>query len=438
MKIFRIYLLMIAMLTMLVSSVWSQEKVKIKKDSTFSGYESESTLGGARSVQNRLQKNNEIKDFRRDEKRSLGDKWYLFKKKVNNKTGLRFGINYGMTVMGASTGVNDSSEKEAYGGVLELDFYKRIIGKNSLNKGSINMIMDWRHAYPGSIAPATLHIESGSYVSPAVEFTSYSFRPIELFYHQVLFNGIVELAIGKIDPFNFYTQHPLINGFTDFQNAGFSISSAAAWPTSGMGGVLGLTLLKNRNLFLKIGIHDIIGDPLEDYSWFSFGDELLEGRSIRTYEVVWARSHKEELTNSMSITYWNADEITRENKFGEEILISSDNQGMAFNFNWLFDDAFQAVIAGGYSKGGEEGLAKNYIVLAHSYQMNNGDAVGTGVNWFDPISDERAQTTMEVYYRYRASRFTSLTPTFQWVINPSRNEQVNHLFYVGIRLRLTF
>lgn len=144
------------------------------------------------------------------------------------------------------------------------------------------------------------------------------------------------------------------------------------------------------------------------------------------------------MTNSFGISFWQADEVTEENSTGQEIVISVANRGVAFNFNWLFAESFQFVLASGFSDGGERGLAKNYVVVAHSYMMDNGDALSSGINFYDSVSKERAQTTFEIYYRYRASRFTSVTPVVQWIHSPSLNENVDNILYAAFRLRMSF
>ncbi len=437
--IMRIRVLLIAFLLSMPCISRSQTRAHQKNDTTYSGYERDNKLGGPRSVQNKLQVNNSVTQDKGNRKNTLSTKWYRFKKEVNEAAGIRFGINYSMDFVGASEKIRDSSSVGAYGGVLEFDFYQRIIGKNSRNKGSLNLIVDWRHAYPGSIPPADLHLHTGSYTSVAVEFTEYSIRPIELFYHQIMLDGKIELAVGKIDPFNFFTQHPLINGMTDFQNSGFSISPAAAWPSSGTGMVVALDLLKSNNFIMKIGVHDVIGDRLEKGEVFNWGENLFDGRFLQIYEMVWARSEEEELTNSVSVTYWQADPVEEINTFGVEEVKATFNEGVAMNVNWLFGDNYQTFMAIGLSNGGgSAGLAKKSVAIGGAYAVETGDAIGIGVSWIDPVVMLRSQMSSEVYYRYRVSRFTAVTPTVQWILNPSFNPEYSSLLFAGIRLRCTF
>lgn len=405
-------------------------------DTAFANYQASGHLGGPRSAQVQLQINNSRYQPNYRIKNNQIDQWFEWKSDLEKKTGIQFGISYSALILSSSHFIEPNSKEIASSGAFELTGVWNFLNRNSKNTGSLNLVLDARHAYGGSIDPAFLHEETGSGMSVAMEFFSSPFRALELFWQQSILNDRMEFVIGKVDPFNYFTIYPLMNGFAHFLNIGFSVSPVAAWPSSGMGFVGKIKLFESRNLYLKYGINDALGDKLIKGDLFDLGDQFFDGNYMHNLEMVWVKSPDDRLTRQVSLSYWVVDEIVR--KEGNNEVLSSFHRGMSLNVSWLFAQKIQTFYAIGLANGGGlNSAADRSFALGGSYFFHNRDVLGLGVNWIEPIEFDRKQLTMECYYRFQPSPVFSITPSIQWVYQPVLDQTVNSIFYFGLRGRFT-
>lgn len=400
---------------------------EILTDSTFSGYKDKDGMGGPTSIEAQLELENQIKEpyFRIPIR--VFKPWFEAKKKINDKTGLEFGINYTSVYLGASTGINDSSQTNSGGGIFDIPISWSPIGKNSGNTGTFSIKFETRHGYGDGVTPMFLGFETGSILLPATKVNSFTFRITEFYYQQTLFKEHLKFAIGKLDPTNYFNFWGMINPFTNFFGYGFSTSPTANWPNQGLGTVISVLPTKKKNIYIMGGVFDVIGDSYSEDDFFNTGDQFFEGNLFKSVEVGYIKSYAERYFKRISLTYWHSDATQ-----GVDV-----GQGVSFSSHWFFKEKYIPFIRAGISNGkGVNTLAEKYIAIGNGFRFKSHDILNIGFNWAKPTG-LRDQYTFEIYYRFNLTEHLAITPDLQWVINPSLNEDINNMAYWGIRARFT-
>jgi porin len=71
-------------------------------------------------------------------------------------------------------------------------------------------------------------------------------------------------------------------------------------------------------------------------------------------------------------------------------------------------------------------------------RIHKRDLLGLGTNWGDPSDDAlREQYSTELFYRFQFSQNLALTPSVQWLVDPTLNSEEDQTWILGLRARLT-
>ncbi|MGI9530150.1 carbohydrate porin [Lutimonas sp.] len=415
----------------LVAVVMAQSET----DST-STYNNKEGFGGPKTIGAQLQVDNQPKfNYRIPIK--VTKPWYDFKSNLSKNTGLEFGINYTSLIIASTETISDENTNNASSGVFDVQagwtFLNRKKGKNT---GKIFVKINDRHSYkgPGSTPPMFHGLnESGYYGLPATGYRDYSIRMLELNYQQALFDNHLHVVLGKVDLTNYFNFHSLIVPWQHFIGYGASVSGSVNWPDQGLGGVV--SIRPTEKLYIMGGLADVRGDVFRDGEFLNFGDQFQDGNFWKGVELGYVPSFEERYFKKISIMYWNSDAYTNVNG----TLIAS-GQGVAISANWFFSERFIPFVRFGISNGnGENAFYKSDIQVGHGYRFLNYDILGVSLSWNEPnIPDVKDQITAEVFYRVNLTAHFEVTPSMQFVSNPTFNPDSNSLFYAGFRGRITF
>jgi porin len=242
---------------------------------SLSGYRDPGGIGGAETIDAELEVANQAQEsyFRLPVR--LFAPWYEAKQKVNEKIGLRYGINYTAVYLSASEGLDDASQTNAASGVIDIPVSWSLVGRESGNTGTFSFKFENRHIFGSRpVSPMFLGFESGSLLLPATKANNFTFRFTEMLWQQALANNRVHLVLGKLDPTNYYTFHGLVHPFMNYFGYGSSVSPTANWPNQGAG-IIG-SVRPTEQLYINLGLHDAGGDP------FTSGEASRVGIRTRT------------------------------------------------------------------------------------------------------------------------------------------------------------
>jgi porin len=400
------------------------------------GYSNTDEMGGPKSIGRQLEQDNNkylfeyrfpIKHFK---------PWYDMKSRLNEKTGIQFGINYTSVYINSTATITDQNRSSAASGILDIQAGWNLVGRKSgKNKGTLFIKFNSRHVYGGSGNTSPMFhglFESGYYGLPATAFRHYTFRIVELNWQQSLLDNHISFSIGKVDITNYFNFHGLIVPWQHFLGYGSSVSGTVNWSNVGLGGVL--SVRPTDNLYLMGGMVDVYGDLFEDGDFFDLGRNWQNGDFMYILEGGYVPSFAERYFKKISFTYWNSSPYTSAG--GSSI---GSGSGVAFTSHWFFRERFAPYLRLGFSNGvGENAFYKKDIQIGHGLRFGNYDMLGTAISWNETnIPDSKDQFTGEVFYRFNLSAHLELTPSMQIIVNPTFNPSQSTLIYLGIRGRIT-
>lgn len=402
---------------------------------TTSTYQNKEGFGGPKTVGGQLEADNAPRfENRIPIKHTKG--WYDFKKDLAKNTGVEFGMNYTSVYIYSTEVISDENTDYAASGILDIQGGWTLVNrKKGKNTGKLFIKINDRHSYRGSNSTAPMFHginESGYYGLPATGFRDYSFRMTEINYQQSLFENRVHFVVGKVDPTNYFNFHGLVVPWQHFISYGASVSGSVNWPDQGLGGIVSVRPFDK--LYVMGGLTDVRGDVFRKGEFLNFGDQFEDGKFWKAIEIGYVPSFEERYFKKISLTYWHGDAYTNVN--GASI---SSGQGLAFSAHWFFKQRFVPFARFGISDGnGENVFYKTDIQIGHGYRFLNYDILGVSLSWNEPnIDDVDDQVTGELFYRMNLTAHFEVTPSLQFISNPTFNPEKNSLFYLGIRGRIT-
>lgn len=409
---------------------WSQ------KDSTFSGYKSERLTPIPMNKDTEM----EIQDqkapyYRFDTK--VTQPWFDFKKRLNDSLGLKVSINYSSQFIGATSVINDGDPMNAASGIFDATLNWTFINRTKENnKGALIFWVDSRHLYYGDIAPHYFNLTAGSALLPALKFNKWTFRALEFYYQQQLFNGRAGLAIGKIDMPDWFTYNGLLHPMMHFSDLAFSVNPTVNWSNPGLGIVAGGWLDKNKRFGIQAGLNDIAGDNLNSSNFLDFGTSGWQnGKFLKMIEFMYSPKGSPFFTR-MSATYWHSDELLASE---DSWFQTESSQGFTLQGTWFINEKYAPVITFGLSDGkGANALTKLNISAMHAWLFKNHDMFAIGLNYTESTISGTGQYMSEIFYRFTLSKAFVITPSVKAVLNPALDINRTFLGYYGVRTRISF
>ena len=404
-------------------------------DTTRQAYKDSEGFGGPKTVGAQLEADNSPRFENRIPIKHTKP-WYDFKSRLSENAGIEFGINYTSIFIYSTATISDESSNNASSGILDIQGGWTLVNrKKGKNTGKLFVKVNSRHSYngPNSTAPMFHGLnESGYYGLPATGYRHYSMRMIELNYQQALLDNRMHFVVGKVDPTNYFNFHGLVVPWQHFIGYGSSVSGTVNWPDQGLG--LVLNGRPTEKLYIMAGLTDVRGDVFRKGEFLNFGDQFQEGKFWKAVEVGYVPSFGERYFKKISVTYWHSDAYV--NIDGNDI---ASGQGLAISANWFFKDRFIPFARVGFSNGnGENAFYKTDVQVGHGYRFLNYDIIGLSISWNNPnIDGVKDQVTSELFYRINLTAHFEITPSIQFVSNPTFNTSETSLFYFGIRGRVT-
>ncbi len=397
------------------------------------GYTNEDGFGGPEVITAQLKRDDEERFYRIPIRVFAG--WYDRKRRVNEKYGIQYNLNYVTTASWASEKSTPESEDFAAGGIATGLFSWQLVGRESGNVGRLNAKFESRHKFT-DVTPMFLGFEAGYNSLTATGFRDYTPRIQELNWSQALANNRIHFVAGKVDASNYFTFHGLEVPWTDFLAYGFSVNGTVNWPDKGLGVIAAVR--PTENLYITGALTDAQGDRFEDGEILCCGENFRNSRYFKALEFGYVPSFDERFLKKLSLTYWHTDEYQLADD--PAAGISPEGEGWAVTAHWFFNDRIMPFTS--YGKG--DGVGAN-VFYEESFSIGSGfrfkthDVMGVAFNWSRTGSDDLPeQKVIEAYYRLMLTEHLAVTPDVQLVWDPSLNPDLDFVAYFSLRLRLTF
>ena len=405
-------------------------------EATKSGYKADLKIGNPTNKDIEMVLNDYTAPFYRWDLK-YSNFWFDWKKKLNEKTGLSYSINYTAIFMGASSKIAEENAQTTAGGIFDATLKWNFVNrKKENNKGSLIFWMDARHVYYGNVAPQFLNFETGSATLPALKFNKWRFHTLEFYYQQSFFGKRLGLVIGKIDLPDWFNFNGLAHPMLHFTDLAFSVNPTVNWSNPGFGVAAGGWLDKKKRFAFILGLNDVAGVDLVDPKFFDLGtDQWGNGNFLKMIEFQFTPERAKYYFNRFSATYWHSDELLEtDNSF----FTSASSTGFTVQGTWVINDKYIPVLTFGLSDGnGANAISSLNISLMNAWYFKSHDMLGAGINYTESIITNRWQFLSEIFYRFTLSKTTAFTPVVKFVIHPALDPDVDFLFYYGIRGRIS-
>ncbi len=362
-------------------------------------------------------------------KRRLVEPYFEWKKRLQEKHGLSFAVDYSMAYL-ADSDSPSGAEDRAASGIGRFFGSWEFVGRESGNTGAFVWKVEHRHSYT-TIPPSAFGFNLGYAGLIEPPFSDQGFRWTNLYWRQRWKEGPVTLFAGFLDATDYVDVYALASPWTGFLNFAFSTGTLTIpVPNDATLGVAAGGM-PSKSIFLIGGLVDRNADPTDPFGGFStfFGDNEY----FKSVEIGWAPSHDRIYLDNAHLTFWHADERTQ----------AGEPSGWGFNisFTRYLAGKWLPFVRAGYAKDGGSLMQKS-VSVGFGYQpVPKGDLLGFGFNWGEPNEDTfgpglRDQYTIEVFYRWQLAPQLAITPDVQFLINPALNPEENQIWIFGLRARL--
>ena len=349
--------------------------------------------------------------------------WDEYKKTLDLKHGLQFGISYTSLYQAASN--TFTGENDAASGVLEIGGSWTLLGRNTQQPGALGFVFADRHRYGTRLSPSELNAQFGSLWQTALAHEEFDFVPSELWWEQNLVKDRVIVRFGKVDAGGVYDYFKYKNPREGFLSDPFALNNTIAYPGEGPGAILGLT---NGTVYLLAGIHDANGDG-RSFDLESFFDRSEFFTAVELgYEPILQHGK-----GSYQMTFWHVDQRNLAKVPG------------GWGYTVFAEQQFGRVLPFfkyGHAEGGAASLTDMIatgVVFEEMFDRKS-DVLGLGFSWGRPTDRSLDnQIGMEAFYRLQLLNELTVTANMQVIFNPASNPTTKDpVTVLGVRLRTAF
>ena len=421
-------LLLIFCICFISTDVFAQSKSIENPPATKSGY----TLGG--SLEDRDSVTGDLAQddidvgalFRSKRFEKFFASWFAAKRKLNEDYGLKLQLSYQALYQATN---EDVDEDGAAAGRAEFQGAWTLIGRNSENPGLLSFRIENRHKLGTEIPPTQLGRQFGAAVATGSGFNDFGSALTELAWRQTVLDGQLKFVFGKISGVSWYNAHALASAKTGFQNLALRGSLSKPAPGRGIGG--GAAAHLGDRFAAIAGVHDANASTPDNP--FDTIDEsgFFQSLEFRWFPTTFERSRWDQVR----VQVWHQDER-------DDAGIPS-SEGVTFVASRLFNDFWMPFVAGGISDGNAS-IFEADLIAGVGFGFNTEprdarDVLGIAVGWGKPADDTlQEQFTSEIFYRFPLVQNFVITPSVQYIVNPSYNLEEDEALVFGLRGRLTF
>ena len=348
-----------------------------------------------------------------------------WKKKVAERTGFNWSLDYSALFMGVS---GSPGEDNASGGMVRFFGFWDLINRGGPNKGSLNWKVENRHRY-SEIPPSALGFESGYAGIFEPPFSSKQNRLTNLYWKQYFAGGTWAAVAGFLDVTDFVDVYLLASPWTGFNNFVFSTGSAAT--DLPIDATLGLAAggMVTGKVYIQAGLTDADADPTDPFEGFE--NVFQESNFFKWIEIGFTPKQDRLYFDNIHVTFWHIDERLNE---------TPDGWGVNASWQKWINDKWLPFVRGGYTEDSGSLLEKSITVGIGYQPVPMRGVIGVGFNWGKPnqtsFEGTDDQYSTELFWRYQLTKELAVTPSIQYIKDPALNPDESSLWTYGLRLRL--
>ena len=348
--------------------------------------------------------------------------WTDWKRKTNDEHAIAISAHYSTMFQSLSDALPGTDDK-ASAGVIRGTLQWTPVGKDTPNRGSLNIMLDHRHAFRDT--PPTGLAGSAGYIGVTSLFYGDSnFDLINLNWQQGFNDGRTGLIAGRYDPNDYMDVLGYVNPWTIFTNLAINLDVSVALPDSSWG--IGAGHWLSDQWYVIGGINDANGFGQDYLEFFDGGAEFFKYAHLG-----WSPSRGERYFKNIHVLAWHVDER-------KDAGIPSSS-GFTLAANWTFNDRWMPFARIGFSDGAAPIYNDSMTLGLIRKFMYRSDLVGVAVNrGSSPDNSLSDQTTVEAFWRFQFSQNFALTPHVQLLADPALNPEEDQVWILGLRMRIAF
>ncbi len=350
---------------------------------------------------------------------------HQWKKKVADRTGFNWSLDYNALFMGVSDSLG---EDNAASGVVRFYGYWDLVNRGEKNKGSLNWKIESRHKY-SDIPPSALGFETGYVGVFEPTFSDQENRLTNLYWKQWFGDGKGAVVAGFLDATDYVDVYLLASPWTGFNNLVFSTGGAAIdLPDDATLGIATGGMITEK-IYIQAGISDANADPTDPFQ--GFDNVANESDFFKWVEVGFSPSQDQLYFDNIHVTLWHIEE--RENG-------TPDGWGINASWQKWIDDTWLPFMRGGYTEDSGSLLEKSLTIGVGYQPVPQRGVIGLGLNWGKPnqttFEGAEEQYTAELFCRYQVTKELAVTPSIQYIKDPALNSDESSLWVYGLRVRV--
>jgi porin len=348
--------------------------------------------------------------------------WHEWKEDISKTHGIQLSAHYSTMFVSLSDPIPGGEDK-ASSGVFRGTMKWNLVGRDTPDVGSLNIMLDHRHGFRDTV-PASMAGQAGYIGVSHLFYNDIGFAVINLNWQQSFNDGDTGLIVGRYDPNDYQGALGYVNPWTIFSNIASSLDPSVAFPDSSWG--VGAGHWFNDNVYVLGGINDANGFSGDDLEFFDGGAEFY-----KFFHVGWSPSKGERYFKNVHAMTWHVDER-------EEAGIPSSS-GLAIGANWTFNDRWMPFLRIGFSNGDAPIYNESFTVGMIYKPGYRSDLVGISINKGSPPAQVlRDQTTVEAFWRFQFSQAFAITPSVQYLKDPALHPTESSVWMLGLRTRFAF
>ena len=348
--------------------------------------------------------------------------WHEWKDRTSKDHGIQLSAHYSTMFVSLSDPIPGGDDK-ASSGVFRGTMKWNLVGRDTPDVGSLNVMLDHRHAFR-DVDPAGMAGQAGYIGVTHLFYNDIGFAVINLNWQQSFNDGNTGLIVGRYDPNDYQGVLGIVNPWTIFSNLASSLDVSVALPDSSWG--VGAGHWFNDNVYVLGGINDANGFGGDDLEFFEGGAELY-----KFLHVGWSPSKGERYFKNIHAMTWHVDER-------EDAGVPSSS-GMSIGANWTFDDVWMPFLRIGFSNGNAPIYNESFTVGMIYKPNSRSDLLGISLGKGSPPDESlKDQTTIEAFWRFQFSQGLAITPSIQYLKDPALHPTESSVWLFGLRTRLAF
>jgi porin len=362
---------------------------------------------------------------------SMLDPWFALKQRLRQKYGFVFGGSWG--VLGQDYSNTLIGEHNSVGQKFTLNLGQQLLFRGTPDALWIEAVFEDRGPLGTNLAPLQAGLATGSSTATAPTWGDFNFGLTQLYLRQSLFDNHVQYTVGKLFAPNYVNPYPFFDDNRQYLNQIFTTSVTIPVPLRGAGAVAAI-FPGNSGIYAKAGIYTVYS---EDTGWtvdsfFNKPDyftHLELGWSATAGNGVPIQARGPMDANNVSLTVWNKD---------AEQNGPPAAHGVAFNANFLVSPNIMVFGRGGLSEGW---LIDRNLSFGLGWRPTEhySDLFGIGAGWAQPANSVlQDQYIFEVFYRFQVTPNLAITPDVQLIEHPTLAPDVDSLWVLSLRGRVTF